>query len=90
MCCWGFLRRIIPFRRRKRRGQKSDTFLTPFEIEVVPSLLRELHATNIRFYEVVCYRWHKEASNLVPGDDKSKVFLKKSCISLMFELSNFL
>lgn len=68
--CIGLLCSLVPFRRKKKKGGKPESFLTPFEREMVPMLLKELHSANSRFYEVVCFRWYKEASAISEVNDE--------------------
>ncbi|KAI1726705.1 hypothetical protein Ddc_03966 [Ditylenchus destructor] len=47
-----------------RCGKRPESFLTPYEMEMVPLMLKELDDVNSRFYQMVCYRWFQEASLL--------------------------
>lgn len=40
-----------------RGARGPETFLTPYEVELVPSMLKEIDKVNPRFYQMACYRW---------------------------------
>lgn len=43
-----------------RFRKRPETFLTPYEIDMIPLMLKELDLVNKRFYQMVCYRWFQE------------------------------
>ncbi|KAI6183633.1 hypothetical protein M3Y97_00509300 [Aphelenchoides bicaudatus] len=55
------LRRFRCPSRKRRCGKRPETFLTPYEMELVPLMLKELRQINPRFFETVSFRWFKEA-----------------------------
>jgi hypothetical protein len=61
-----------------RGGKRPETFLTPYEMELLPMMLKELDKVNSRFYQMVCYRWLQSAtSKTIDGDS---IRTKKSTI----------
>ncbi|CAD5212709.1 unnamed protein product [Bursaphelenchus okinawaensis] len=57
----GILRRFRCRSRNRRAGKKPENYLTPYEMEMVPMMLKELSAQSPRFFETVSFRWFKEA-----------------------------
>ncbi|CAD5218062.1 unnamed protein product [Bursaphelenchus xylophilus] len=55
------LRRFRCRSRNRRCGKKPENYLTPYEMEMVPMMLKELTAQSPRFFETVSFRWFKEA-----------------------------
>lgn len=43
-----------------RCRKRPETFLTPYEMDMIPLMLKELDLANKRFYQIVCYRWFQE------------------------------
>ncbi|KAI6238950.1 hypothetical protein M3Y99_00626300 [Aphelenchoides fujianensis] len=58
---WQILRRFRCPSRGRKSGKRPETFLTPYEMEMVPLMLKELHQIHPRFFETVSFRWFKEA-----------------------------
>lgn len=55
------MHRLLFSSRSRRGGRRPEAFLTPYEMEMVPLMLKELRALAPRFFETVAFRWFREA-----------------------------
>ncbi|KAI6180789.1 hypothetical protein M3Y98_00759000 [Aphelenchoides besseyi] len=68
---WQILRRLRCPSRGRKSGKRPETYLTPYEMEMVPLMLKELQQIHPRFFETVSFRWFKEAVSTSNGANES-------------------
>lgn len=43
-----------------QRGKRPETFLTAYEMEQLPVMVREVERANRHFWQMVCWRWSQQ------------------------------